>query len=70
MGVQPIFHKRFDSHHRRYSLITEAKNPDRFEGGSRLDNFSSNSMLDVFIYETTQNIEQLEAAILTSEKAG
>jgi two-component system chemotaxis sensor kinase CheA len=27
-------------------------------------------MLDVFIYETTQNIEQLETAILTSEKAG
>ncbi len=35
-----------------------------------MDDFSSNSMLDVFIYETTQNIEQLEAAILTSEKAG
>lgn len=35
-----------------------------------MDNFSSNSMLDVFIYETTQNLEQLEAAILTSEKAG
>lgn len=35
-----------------------------------MDNFSSNSMLDVFIYETTQNIEQLETAILTSEKAG
>ena len=35
-----------------------------------MDNLSSNSMLDVFIYETTQNIEQLEAAILTSEKAG
>ena len=27
-------------------------------------------MLDVFIYETTQNIEQLEVAILASEKAG
>ncbi len=35
-----------------------------------MDNFSSDSMLDAFIYETTQNIEQLEAAILTSEKAG
>ncbi len=35
-----------------------------------MDNFSGNSMLDVFIYETTQNIEQLETAILTSEKAG
>ncbi len=35
-----------------------------------MDNYSSNSMLDVFIYETTQNIEQLEVAILASEKAG
>ncbi len=35
-----------------------------------MDDFSGNSMLDVFIYETTQNIEQLEAAILASEKAG
>ncbi len=35
-----------------------------------MDNYSSNSMLDVFIYETTQNIEQLEEAILASEKAG
>ena len=35
-----------------------------------MDNYSSNSMLDVFIYETTQNIEQLEGAILASEKAG
>jgi len=30
--------------------------------------FSNESMLDVFIYETTQNIEQLEASILASEK--
>ena len=35
-----------------------------------MDNFSSSSMLEVFIYETTQNIEQLEAAILTSEQEG
>lgn len=35
-----------------------------------MDNFLSKSMQDVFIYETTQNIEQLETAILTSEKAG
>jgi len=36
-----------------------------------LDNgFSNEPMLDIFIYETTQNIEQLEKAILTSEKAG
>ena len=35
-----------------------------------MDNYSSNSMLDVFIYETTQNIEQLEVAILASEKTG
>lgn len=33
-------------------------------------NFSSERMLDVFIYETTQNIEQLEASVLSSEKAG
>ncbi len=31
--------------------------------------FSNQSMLDVFVYETTQNIEQLEEAILTGEKA-
>ena len=48
----------------------EGKDPDGFEGGSGLDNFSNNSMQDVFIYETTHNIEQLEAAILASEKAG
>ena len=36
-----------------------------------MDNgFSNEPMLDIFIYETTQNIEQLEKAILTSEKAG
>ncbi len=69
MGAQPIFHESFDSY-QRYSLVAEAKYPDGFEGGRGLDNLSSNSMLDVFIYETTQNIEQLEAAILTSEKAG
>lgn len=32
--------------------------------------YSNEPMLDIFIYETTQNIEQLEKAILTSEKAG
>ncbi len=31
--------------------------------------FSNESMLDVFIYETEQNIAQLEASILTGEKA-
>ena len=31
--------------------------------------FSNEPMLDVFIYETTQNIEQLEKSILTCEKA-
>ena len=36
-----------------------------------MDNgFSNEPMLDIFIYETSQNIEQLEKAILTSEKAG
>ncbi len=36
-----------------------------------MDNgFSNEPMLDIFIYETAQNIEQLEKAILTSEKAG
>lgn len=35
-----------------------------------MDDFSSNTMLDIFIYETSQNIEQLEEVILTSEKAG
>lgn len=35
-----------------------------------MDNYSSNSMLDIFIYETTQNIEQLEEAIIASEKEG
>lgn len=35
-----------------------------------MDNrFSNEPMLDVFIYETTQNIEQLEKSILASEKA-
>lgn len=32
--------------------------------------FSNDPMLDIFIYETTQNIEQLEVVILGSEKAG
>ncbi len=32
--------------------------------------FSNEPMLDVFIYETTQNIAQLEASILASEKVG
>jgi two-component system chemotaxis sensor kinase CheA len=31
--------------------------------------FSNESILELFIYETTQNIEQLEKAILTNEKA-
>lgn len=31
--------------------------------------FSNESMLDMFIYETTLNIEQLEKSILTNEKA-
>ncbi len=31
--------------------------------------FLYESMLDIFIYETTQNIEQLETAILTNEKS-
>ncbi len=31
--------------------------------------FSNEPMLDIFIYETTQNIEQLEKSILLSEKA-
>lgn len=36
-----------------------------------MDNgFSNEPMLQVFIYETTQNLEQLETAILSSEKAG
>ncbi len=30
--------------------------------------FSKEPMLDIFIYETTQNVEQLEESILTSEK--
>ena len=35
-----------------------------------MDNgFSNEPMLDIFIYETEQNIEQLEKSILTSEKA-
>ena len=37
------------------------------KGGSKLDN-GYESLLDVFIYETTQNIEQLEQTILNSEK--
>jgi two-component system chemotaxis sensor kinase CheA len=41
-----------------------------FKGERRLDKgFSNESMLEIFIYETTQNIEQLETAILTNEKA-
>lgn len=32
-------------------------------------NFSNEPMLDVFIYETTQNIEQLETLILAGEKS-
>lgn len=32
--------------------------------------FQNEPMLDVFIYETSQNIEQLEQAILDSEKSG
>ena len=32
------------------------------------DIFSNESMLDVFIYETTQNIEQIETSVLISEK--
>ncbi len=32
------------------------------------NNFSNEPMLDIFIYETTQNIEQLEKLILSSEK--
>ncbi len=35
-----------------------------------MDNFTSTSLQEAFIYETTQNIEQLEAAILASEKLG
>lgn len=36
-----------------------------------MDNdYSNESMLDIYIYETTQNIEQLETSILASEKAG
>ncbi len=36
-----------------------------------MDNdYSNESMLDIYIYETTQNIEQLETLIMTSEKAG
>ncbi len=36
-----------------------------------MDNgFSREPMLDIFIYETMQNIEQLEASILAGEKAG
>ncbi|ADY55493.1 CheA signal transduction histidine kinase [Syntrophobotulus glycolicus DSM 8271] len=31
--------------------------------------FSNESMLEIYIYETTQNIEQLEEAILSGEKA-
>lgn len=35
-----------------------------------MDNdYSNESMLDIYIYETTQNIEQLETLILASEKA-
>ena len=35
-----------------------------------MDNgYSNEPMLDIYIYETTQNLEQLEAAILRSEKA-
>ncbi len=33
-------------------------------------NFINEPMLDVFVYETTQNISQLEDVILASEKAG
>lgn len=36
-----------------------------------MDNdYSNESMLDIYIYETTQNIEQLETSVLASEKAG
>ena len=36
-----------------------------------MDNgFSNEPMLDIFIYETTQNIEQLEKLILASEESG
>ena len=36
-----------------------------------MDNgFSNEPMLDIFIYESTQNVEQLEQLILSSEKAG
>ncbi len=31
--------------------------------------FSNETMLDIYVYETTQNIEQLESVILTNEKA-
>lgn len=41
-----------------------------FTGGRKLDNgFTDDSMLDLYIYETTQNIEQLEQAVLFNEKA-
>ncbi|HWQ79823.1 MAG TPA: chemotaxis protein CheA [Anaerovoracaceae bacterium] len=36
-----------------------------------MDNgFSNEPMLDIYIYETTQNIEQIEKAVLSSERAG
>lgn len=35
-----------------------------------MNNLTSNSLLDAFIYETAQNIEKLETEILTCEKAG
>jgi len=39
-------------------------------GGNRLDHGLSNEViLDIYIYETTQNIEQLEKIIMTIEKA-
>ncbi len=52
------------------TVFEEPEKVNGFKGGRSLDNgFSKDSMMDIFIYETTQNIGQLEEIILDSEKA-
>ncbi len=50
--------------------MTPAAQRDHQKGVKALENdFSNEPMLDIFIYETEQNIEQLEKSILSSEES-
>lgn len=40
------------------------------KGGGRVNGGADESMLDIYIYETTQNVEQLEELVLAGERAG